>query len=149
MELIREIRDFLGGLRRELPELFASRTAPAEADTFLRRVEHYAPRMGVRPARVRVKDLRSLWGSCSARGNLNFNWRLLLAPPEVLDYVVVHELAHLMERSHSRRFWALVSEHCPEQRERRRWLKENGGRLLKPAVRRELLDYRGAVPALG
>lgn len=150
MDLLREIRDFLGGLRKELPEVFASRPAvPAGRETFLNRVEHFAPRMGVRPARVRVKDLRSLWGSCSARGSLNFNWRLLLAPPEVLDYVVVHELAHLAETSHSRRFWALVSEYCPEHRERRRWLKENGGSLLRRRVRRELLDYRGVEPACG
>ena len=76
--------------------------------------------------RVRVKEQRSLWGSCSRDGNLNFNRRLTLAPFEVLDYVVVHELAHRHEMNHSRRFWAHVERHVPDHRVHRRWLRKNG-----------------------
>ncbi|TPW19403.1 MAG: putative metal-dependent hydrolase, partial [Elusimicrobia bacterium] len=98
---------------------------------FARRCAHFAPELGVSYGKVRVKDMKSLWGSCSYRGDLSFNVRLLSAPPEVLDYVVVHELAHLRWRGHGRRFWELVHKHCPEQKERRRWLRANGPRLLQ------------------
>jgi hypothetical protein len=87
--------------------------------------------MGVKFGRIRVKNQRTLWGSCTPDGNLNFNWRLTLAPPEVLDYVVIHELAHRAEMNHSPRFWAIVERHCPEQKERRRWLRKNGQRLFR------------------
>ncbi len=79
--------------------------------------------------RVNVKDQRSLWGSCSRAGNLNFNWRLTLAPPEVLHYVVVHELSHRLEMNHSRRFWAHVEKLCPDYRVHRRWLRKNAEAL--------------------
>jgi predicted metal-dependent hydrolase len=79
--------------------------------------------------RVAIKDQKSRWGSCSRKGNLNFNWRLLLAPLPVLDYVVYHELAHLKEPNHSPRFWALVARACPAYREHRRWLKQHGNEL--------------------
>lgn len=76
--------------------------------------------------RVSIKEQKSRWGSCSRKGNLNFNWRLLLAPLPVLDYVVIHELAHLQEPNHGPRFWALVASACQSHREHRRWLKEHG-----------------------
>ena len=87
--------------------------------------------MGIPYAAVRIKDQRTLWGSCSKEGNLNFNWRLALAPPEILDYVVVHELAHRRELNHSKRFWSLVQQWCPQHRGRRKWLRENGARLMQ------------------
>ncbi|MEG1781109.1 MAG: M48 family metallopeptidase, partial [Clostridium sp.] len=65
-------------------------------------------------------------GSCSAKGNLNFNWKLFLMPPEILDYVLVHELAHRIEMNHSDRFWKQVEKIIPDYKERRRWLKEYG-----------------------
>ena len=83
---------------------------------------------GPMPA-VRVRDMHTRWGSCSGKGNLNFHWKLILMPPEVLDYVVVHELAHLKEMNHSPRFWAVVEAVLPDYKERRQWLKENGGRI--------------------
>jgi predicted metal-dependent hydrolase len=89
-----------------------------------------AVRIGVRYCRIRIGAQRTRWGSCSSRGTLSFNWRLALAPPEVLDYVVVHELCHLRVPNHSRRFWALVERHRPNWREQRDWLREYGPELL-------------------
>lgn len=75
---------------------------------------------------VSIKEQKSRWGSCSRQGNLNFNWRLLIAPLPVLDYVVIHELAHLKELNHSPRFWALVGQTCPDYAAWRRWLRQHG-----------------------
>lgn len=94
------------------------------------RADHFAALLGVGYARLTVRDTRSRWGSCSSRGGLNFSWRLILAPPDVLDYLVVHELAHRRELNHSPRFWAIVAAHCPEYPSREAWLKEHGARLL-------------------
>lgn len=91
--------------------------------------EREAAALGVAFARIRIADQRSRWGSCSARGTLSFNWRLALAPPEVLDYVVVHELCHLREANHSRRFWSLVEAARPGYRAQRAWLREFGPEL--------------------
>jgi hypothetical protein len=103
------------------------------------RVHELAGAMGVRPARVRIGGARSRWGSCSASGALHFSWRLVMAPPEVIDYVIVHELAHLRRHDHSRRFWAVVEEFLPGFREPRRWLKENGF-LLSSIESKKLVD---------
>jgi len=89
-----------------------------------------AERIGVEYRRIRIGGQRTLWGSCSSRGTLSFNWRLVLAPPDVLDYVVVHELCHLRVPNHSRQFWALVEQHRPSWRRQRHWLRENGPELL-------------------
>lgn len=78
---------------------------------------------------VRLKDQSSRWGSCSTKKNLNFNWRLIMTPPQVLDYVVIHELAHLKHMNHSRQFWLLVEKYSPEYREHRRWLHKYGRQL--------------------
>lgn len=75
--------------------------------------------------RVTLRDQKSRWGSCSRLKNLNFNWKLIMAPIEVIDYVVVHELCHLKEMNHSSRYWALVAETIPGHKERRKWLREN------------------------
>jgi hypothetical protein len=93
------------------------------------RVNAYRERLGVSPKAVRIKTHRSRWGSCSSRGNLNFNWLLVLAPLEIIDYVVVHELCHFMHPDHSPRFWNMVESVLPDYRERRKWLKTCGGRL--------------------
>lgn len=149
--LVSDVRRFLAGLRDEWPELFrrpappprARRPEPPAAPLrpvpppeggfevlFHGRAAHFAPLLGVTFGRVRVKDQKTLWGSCAPSGDLNFNWRLTLAPPEVLDYVVVHELAHRLEMNHSRRFWAHVEKACPDHRERRRWLRKNSEALF-------------------
>lgn len=99
-------------------------------------IEDEAPLLGVEPKRIQIRDQRSRWGSCSTRGTLSFNWRLVLAPFEVLDYVVVHELCHLREPNHSRRFWRLVESRRPGWRVQRDWLHEHGPELLafRPAA---------------
>jgi predicted metal-dependent hydrolase len=92
----------------------------------IERVAVHAVALGVRPVRVQVKELRSRWGSCSIDGVLAFSWRLILAPPYVLDYLAAHEVAHLKEMNHSRRFWAHVRRCLPEFERGRRWLHEHG-----------------------
>lgn len=98
--------------------------------------EREAERLGVLYERIAVRDQRSRWGSCSSRGTLSFNWRLALAPPEILEYLVVHELCHLREANHSHRFWALVESVRPGYRDEQRWLREHGPELLafRPAA---------------
>lgn len=95
------------------------------------RVRHFAPMVGVSYGRITIRNQRTRWGSCSGKGNLNFNCLLMLAPPEVLDYVVVHELCHRLEMNHSPRFWAQVERVIPDWRERRRWLREHGDALMR------------------
>lgn len=84
-----------------------------------------AREMGVKFERVFIRAQRTRWGSCSRRKNLSFNWRLVMAPPEVLDYLVVHELAHLIEPNHSMKFWLIVRSYCPRYEQHRAWLKQN------------------------
>ena len=93
------------------------------------RLDHFAPRVGRSPGRVAIRDQKSRWGSCSQKGNVNFNWKLIMAPPPVLDYVVIHELCHLYEFNHSPRFWALVEAQMPEYEVWKKWLKEHAGDL--------------------
>ena len=95
------------------------------------RVAHYAPLVGVSYGRVTIRNQRSRWGSCSSQGNLNFNCLLMLAPPEVLDSVVVHELCHRKEPNHSKRFYAEVLRVFPNYRACEKWLKDNGPGLLR------------------
>lgn len=93
------------------------------------RLDLYAPRIGVTFGRVAIRDQKSRWGSCSAKCNLNFNWKLIMAPPEALDYVVIHELCHRIEFNHSPRFWALVRAQMPEYEAWKKWLKAHGAEL--------------------
>lgn len=80
-------------------------------------------------SRIQIRDQKTRWGSCSSRGTLSFNWRLMLAPPAILDYVVVHELCHLTHMNHSGDFWSCVAAILPDYKEKRRWLKEHGHEL--------------------
>lgn len=93
------------------------------------RVGYYHYVIGVKPAKVTIKEQKKRWGSCSSLGNLNFNWKLIMAPPAVIDYVVVHEMAHLVHLNHSRDFWNLVESILPDYKERKKWLMNNGQRL--------------------
>ncbi|GIT91314.1 zinc metalloprotease [Jannaschia pagri] len=92
-------------------------------------VDRYADALGKQPARITLRDTRSRWGSCSSRGDLMFSWRLIMAPPEVLDYVTAHEVAHLRHMDHSPRFWAQVEALMPDWRPRRDWLRFEGAAL--------------------
>lgn len=94
------------------------------------RVDYFAEKVGVTYGNITVRNQKTRWGSCSSRGNLNFNCLLMLTPPEVQDYVVVHELCHRLEMNHSPRFWAQVEWVLPDYRRHRQWLKDNGGALI-------------------
>jgi predicted metal-dependent hydrolase len=101
-----------------------------EAEAVLgERVAALGATMGLQPTRIYVRNLRRRWGSCWPGGSFSFNYRLLMAPPHILDYVVIHELAHLKERNHAKRFWSLVAEHSPAHRDARAWLRTFGGCL--------------------
>lgn len=112
--LARRLTDFL---KAEARRTIAPR-AKDHAETLHRRVR-----------RLSVRDTATRWGSCSSRGDLSFSWRLILAPEEVLDYVIAHEAAHLVEMNHSERFWAQVERLMPDYRRPRAWLKRHGARL--------------------
>lgn len=90
------------------------------------RVAHYQARMGVEPRAVRIIELKNRWASCSAGGSLNFHWRCMMAPPTVLDYIVVHELAHVIHPNHTKSFWNEVDKVMPDYQERKDWLRANG-----------------------
>jgi hypothetical protein len=112
-------------IKQRLHELY-HQTALEE---FQARTTAYAQRLGVSPSGVRVKAYKRRWGSCSSRGELSYNWRLVMAPGAVLDYVVAHEVAHLVEHNHSPAFWRIVEGLMPNYREQQAWLKLNGGTL--------------------
>ncbi|MBO6154549.1 MAG: DUF45 domain-containing protein [Lachnospiraceae bacterium] len=94
------------------------------------RIDRYAQEIGVTYGRVSYRFQRGRWGSCSSKGNLNFNCMLMLTNDEIIDYVIVHELCHRLEMNHSAVFWKHVEQILPDYRERRKWLKENGGPIL-------------------
>lgn len=94
-----------------------------------KRVRFYAGQMDEAYNNITIKNQKKRWGSCSSAGNLNFNWRLILAPPEVIDYVVVHELCHLKQMNHSKEFWSEVEKVLPDYKVRKKWLDENGVKL--------------------
>lgn len=93
------------------------------------RVQYYGQIFGALPSKVIVREQKSRWGSCNSKGELRLNWKLIMAPPGILDYVVVHELCHLKEMNHSPRFWNLVETLCPQYRQCRQWLKDYGAAL--------------------
>lgn len=98
-------------------------------ETITKRTSYFARLMGVSYRNITIREQKTRWGSCSSEKNLNFNWKLILAPPGVLDYVVVHELCHLKEMNHSKAFWDEVGKVMPEYETYKLWLKENGWRL--------------------
>jgi predicted metal-dependent hydrolase len=123
---------WIGGEPRPLPgvpELGRWYREQARAET-LRLARHGAGRLGVAYGAVTIRDQRTRWGSCSPRGTLSINWRLILAPCSILAYVVAHELCHLVRRDHSAAFWRLVAGLRPGYEEERRWLDEHGHELL-------------------
>lgn len=116
-----------------LPEHVGRRTADflkSEAKRLIApRAQDMAARLGRKAGRITVKDTKSRWGSCSSSGDLAFSWRLVLAPEQILDYVVAHEVAHLVQMNHSPAFWAVVESLVGDHRPARRWLKINGAGL--------------------
>ena len=115
--------------KREMPEAEKKYYRNLAREVLGARTGYYARKMGVTYGRISIREQKTRWGSCSSAGNLNFNWKLLLMPPELLDYVVVHELAHRKEMNHSPRFWAVVEKELPDYRDRREKLKILGRQL--------------------
>lgn len=95
-----------------------------------KRVSYFAKQIGVTYGKITIRNQKTRWGSCSSKGNLNFNCLLMLTPSEVIDYVVVHELCHRKEMNHSVAFWAEVEKVIPDYKEQVKWLKENGGKVI-------------------
>jgi hypothetical protein len=108
--------------RKVLKEWYVSRAT----ETILPRVKRHARELGVEFGEVKIVDNRYRWGSCTVKDNVNFNWRLIKAPMFVIDYVIVHELAHLMETNHTPRFWNIVRAKAPSTEKAKAWLKEHG-----------------------
>lgn len=145
-EIQKFVRDKSGWLEKHLQKRETEQEALKEAGTFTDeeiekmirlakqvipdKVAYYARLMGVTYGRISIRRQKTRWGSCSREGNLNFNCLLTMAPPEVVDYVVVHELSHRREMNHSPRFWAQVENVIPDYRKPRKWLKEKGGALM-------------------
>ncbi len=169
-DICQEVMGFLENLRRDLPGIFSGRRpdpspspkphirpdarssghpTPDAAGIGRKmaggiikgRIKNIGSSMGLEYGRIFIKDQKTLWASCSGKRNLNFNWRLAAAPPEILDYVVIHELCHLREMNHSKKFWGLVGEACPDYKARKKWLNDhsrelrNGRELLTPVNR--------------
>ncbi len=103
----------------------------AEA-VFAERVGEWSSRMALFPASIKVKSFRRKWGCCDSRAEVRFNWLLIMAPDDVLNYVVIHELAHLQHMNHSAAFWSLVSRYCPGYKRQQNWLKQQGATLVLP-----------------
>ena len=129
LRLESERRERLMGIEK-LTEAEIAELAERARLVIPQRVAYYAPLVGVTYGRITIRHQRSRWGSCSRKGNLNFNCLLMLAPPEVLDSVVVHELCHLKEMNHSKRFYAEVLRVFPEYYRWHSWLKSNGDELM-------------------
>jgi len=125
LHLARRLRDYL---KRE-----AKRDVEAAS-------HRYAAQLGVAVRRIAVRDQASRWGSCTAAGVLSYSWRLILAPPYVLDYLAAHEVAHLVEMNHSRRFWRVVASICPEWQRAKGWLTVNGNALHRYGASRATHD---------
>ncbi len=121
---------------QELPKLSESELKALVAQakqTIPARVAHYADLLGIEYGRITIRTQKTRWGSCSSKGNLNFNCLLMLAPPEVLDSVVVHELCHRKHMNHSRDFYAEIARIMPDYKARHAWLKQNGTALMARA----------------
>ena len=139
-KIVEEHRDWIEkALQKQsaLPQYppFSPEEVRAMADAALvdipKRVAHFAPIVGVRYGRITIRNQRTKWGSCSSKGNLNFNRVLMLSPEWVRDYIVVHELCHLKEMNHSPAFWAEVARVCPNYKQAEVWLKANGSATIE------------------
>jgi predicted metal-dependent hydrolase len=95
----------------------------------LKRIEYYKPKFRIGPEKIKIKEQKKRWGSCSPQGSIYFNWRIIMAPPLVIDYVIVHEMSHLIHRNHSLHFWKQVGSILPDYKVRKKWLKDHGVRM--------------------
>jgi hypothetical protein len=95
-----------------------------------RKTKIFAAQIGVKPKNITIKDYKSKWGSCSISGNISYNWRIIMAPNHVIDYLVIHELCHMLEHNHSQDYWKHVSDNCKHFKDSKNWLKAYGRELL-------------------
>jgi hypothetical protein len=107
-------------------ELFKEWYINKAKEKIIPKARFFSKNMGVKPKEIRIKEFKYRWGSCTPKNNINFNWRLMKAPTFVIDYVIVHELAHLLEANHSSRFWNIVRAQIPAFLKAKEWLKDNG-----------------------
>ena len=94
-------------------------------------IEKHCQTHNLLPRNLRIKTQKSRWGSCGPKNDINLNWLLVLAPPLILEYVVVHELCHIKHKNHSKEFWSLVADHMPNFLQHRHWLKQHGAHLMQ------------------
>ena len=125
-QLNKPVSDLTDAQRNALTQRYIA----AAKEYFPKRAAYFHQFTGGTYDRITIRDQKTRWGSCSARGTLSFNWRLMLAPPAILDYVVVHELCHLTHMNHSAAFWQAVESVYPDYRNARKWLKEHGQELI-------------------
>ena len=126
----KQINKPVSGLTDAQRNALTQRYIVAAKEYFPKRAAYFRQFTGGTYNRITIRDQKTRWGSCSAKGTLSFNWRLMLAPPAILDYVVVHELCHLTHMNHSAAFWQAVEAVYPDYRSARRWLKEHGQELV-------------------
>ncbi len=124
-----EVRREQAAAKPELSARDRKRYIELARDIFTRKTSYYAQILGVSYGRISIREQKTRWGSCSSEGNLNYNWRLIFAPEDVLDYVVVHELAHRKEMNHSKAFYAVVASALPDYKKPQDWLRKNGSTL--------------------
>ena len=132
-----------GAIAIHLPELVGYDNDPAVYRTLkkwygeqaltrlVERTRYWAAHIGVTPSRIALRDQKTRWGSCSSLGAISYNWRIIMAPPPVLDYLVIHELCHMLQANHSPKYWLEVARWCPDYKNQRGWLRQNGGLLGK------------------
>lgn len=112
-------------IHRQLKQWYVQQAVEYLAD----KTEFFAEKLGLRYQSIKVRYYKSKWGSCSTRGDIHYNYLIILAPPMIVDYIVVHELAHLKQHNHSPKFWQLVATILPHYQQCRKWLKDNGASL--------------------
>ncbi|MCR5610561.1 MAG: M48 family metallopeptidase [Clostridiales bacterium] len=132
LEKARKVEEVKRNVLRLTPEEIKELKKRAK-EVIPRRAEHFAPIVGVEYQKISIRMQKTRWGSCSGKGNLSFNCLLMLAPPEVVDGVVVHELCHIISRDHSARFYREVERVLPDYKKRAKWLKENSALILAAA----------------
>ena len=111
-----------GARNAAMPKILEKWYRQQAADIFKRKADSFKELMGVRYNTIFIRGQKTRWGSCSPAGNLTLNWKLLMAPEDVVDYVVIHELAHLKHMNHSKKYWTMVDQYCPNWKKHRRWL---------------------------
>lgn len=125
------IPDGISGLERKkyVSDVLVRWYKGQAAEVMKEKTNFYGKRLGIKPSKVVIREQKTRWGSCTRLDTININWKIMLAPQDIADYLVVHELAHLRERNHSKSFWNLVESILPDYKRRREWLKVNGYKL--------------------